>query len=141
MCGLKRSDQDNWLNWCLIVAKHFRTNVLDFFAYDPGQSGFEQDFDILYTQMISFNLQRCSKRTDCGQVKLEKLQFQAYNTTLEFQIQEVSIKFMYFLVLNVNRNHVIEITWSLSYVELTPALRNYLSDYDFIFTPRWRTPL
>ena len=29
VCGLKRSDQDNWLNWCLIVAKHFRTNVLD----------------------------------------------------------------------------------------------------------------
>ena len=83
--------------------------MFQIFAYDPGQSGFEQDFHILYTQMISFNLQRCSKRTDCGQVKLEKLQFQAYNTTLEFQIQEVSIKFMYFLVLNVNRkNHVTE---------------------------------
>lgn len=56
--------------------------------------------------MISFNLQKCSNRSECGRVKLEKLLFQAYNTNLEFQIQEVSIKFMYFLVPNVNRNHV-----------------------------------
>ena len=82
--------------------------MFQIFAYDPDQSGSEQDFDILYTQVISFNLQKCSKRTDCVRVKLEKLQFQAYNTTLEFQIQEVSIKFMYFLVLNVKRNHVRE---------------------------------
>ena len=115
------------------MAKHFRTNVLDFFAYDPGQSGFEQDFDILYTQMISFNLQRCSKRTDCGQVKLEKLQFQAYNTTLEFQIQEVSIKFMYFLVQNVNRkNHVIENCIEIIAAESRWVMSNWHQLYEII---------
>ena len=83
--------------------------------------------------MISFNLQRCSKRTDCGQVKLEKLQFQAYNTTLEFQIQEVSIKFMYFLVQNVNRkNHVIENCIEIIAAESRWVMSNWHQLYEII---------